>query len=142
LSGPGLLVQQTDHEKVNAGIAAFTEDDQDVVSYPTAEFQDLYHERWGQETFHLLLKSLLDLENWSGRTAEAVRQDFHATVFLCNLESLLTRPAQAQLDAGNAQRQHLAQVNRAVAYHALRDQVLELLYGERPVGEVLQRLQQ
>lgn len=111
-------------------------------TYPTAEFQDLYHKRWGQETFHLMLKSRLDLENWSGRTAEAVRQDFHAMVFLCNLESLLTRPAQAQLDAGNAQRQHPAQVNRAVAYHALKDQVLELLYGERPAGEVLQRLQQ
>ena len=63
-------------------------------------------------------------------------------VFLCNLESLLTRPAQAQLDAGNAQRQHPAQVNRAVAYHALKDQMLELLYGERPADEVLQRLQQ
>ena len=78
----------------------------DETAYPTEEFQALYQERWGQETFHLLLKSWLDLENWSGRTAAAVRQDFHATVFLCNLESLLTRPAQAQLEAGNAQRQH------------------------------------
>jgi len=33
-------------------------------------------------------------------------------------------------------------VNRAVAYHALKEQVLELLYGERPAGEVLQRWQQ
>ena len=114
----------------------------DETAYPTGEFKEVYHERWGQETFHLMLKSRLDLENWSGRTAEAVRQDFHATVFLCNLESLLTRPAQAQLDAGNAQRRHPAQVNRAVAYHALKGQMLELLYGDRPAGEVVQRLQQ
>ena len=111
-------------------------------AYPTEEFPALDQERWGQETFHLMLKSRLDLENWSGRTAEAVRQDFHALVFLGNLESLLTRPAQAPLDAGQAPRQPPAQVNRAVACHALQDQVLALLYGERPAGEVLQRLQQ
>jgi hypothetical protein len=113
----------------------------DENAYPTQEFLQVYHERWGQETIYLMLKSRLDLENWSGRTVQSVLQDLHATVFLCNLESLLTRPAQAHLDAGNAQRKHPAQVNRAVAYHALKSQILELLYSDQPAGQVVRRLQ-
>ena len=80
-----------------------------------------------------------EIERTHGRGDPA---GFKRPRLLCNLKSLLTCPAQAQLDAGNARRQHPAPVNRAVAYHALKDQVLELLFGERPAGEVLQRLQQ
>ena len=46
-----------------------------------------------------VLKTRLDLENFSGLGAEAVRQDFHATVYLTGLETILTEAAQAQLDA-------------------------------------------
>ncbi len=47
--------------------------------------------------FYGVMKGRLDLENFSGQTPEAVRQDFHATLLLCNLESLLSGPAQAAL---------------------------------------------
>ncbi len=62
--------------------------------YPTAEFGELYHSRWGIETYYGLIKGRLDLENFSGESAEAIRQDVYATVFISNLESILTRPAQ------------------------------------------------
>ena len=71
----------------------------DEAAYPTAAFLDLYHGRWGVETFYGVLKTRLDLENFSGTGAEAVRQDFHATVYLTGLESILTETAQAQFDA-------------------------------------------
>ncbi len=58
----------------------------DEALYPTAEFGELYHQRWGIETFYGLIKSRLDLENFSGLSAEAVRQDVQATVFISNLE--------------------------------------------------------
>ena len=32
-------------------------------------------------------------------------------------------------------------MNRAVAYHALKDQLLELLYSELPIEAVVQKLQ-
>lgn len=109
--------------------------------YPTDEFLEVYHYRWGHETFYNVLKSRLDLENFSGETVEAVRQDFHAAVLLCNLESLLTQPAQRAVQEKSAEDQHPKQINRADAYHALKDQLLELLYSDTPAETVIRKLQ-
>lgn len=113
----------------------------DQRAYPTEEFLDLYHRRWGHETFYHRLKSRLDLENFSGQTVEAVRQDFQAAVLLSNLESLLTQPAALAVAQASADHQHAQQVNRADSYHALKDQVLDLLYRELPAETVIQKLQ-
>jgi hypothetical protein len=109
--------------------------------YPTLEFLQVYHWRWQHETYHQMLKGRLDLENWSGLTVEAVRQDVQAAVLVSNLESLLSQPAQEALQAGNAQRQYPAQVNRAVSYHALKERMLDLLWSDRPTEQVLLELQ-
>ncbi len=106
----------------------------DEAKYPTEEFLEVYHRRWNHETFYNVLKSRLDLENFSGQTVEAIRQDFHAAVLLCNLESLLTRPAQIAVQESMAADQHPKQLNRADAYHALKDQLLPLLYSDTPAA--------
>ena len=46
----------------------------DEAAYPTQEFLTVYDKRWKQETYYGMLKGRLDLENWSGQSAEAVRQ--------------------------------------------------------------------
>jgi hypothetical protein len=113
----------------------------DETEYPTEEFLDLYHRRWGHETFYNMLKSRLDLENFSGQTVEAVQQDFHAAVLLCNLETLLMQPAAAAVVQESADHQHAKQVNQADAYHALKDQLLDLLYSDVPAETVIRKLQ-
>jgi hypothetical protein len=112
----------------------------DEQAYPTDEFAQLYHLRWNVETCYLMLKSRLELENWSGLTLEAVRQDLAATLLVFNLESLLTRRAQQSLDEPRAGRKHPQQVNRSVAYHALKSQVVELLAGKDEPEVVLAKL--
>jgi hypothetical protein len=109
--------------------------------YPTEEFLEVYHWRWQHETYHQMLKGRLDLENWSGQTVEAVRQDVQAAVFVSNVESLLSQEAQEALSAGDATRQYPAQVNRAVSYHALKERLLELLWSARPLETVLEEMQ-
>jgi hypothetical protein len=113
----------------------------DETIYRTQEFSELYHRRWNHETYHQMLKGRLDLENWSGQTVEAVRQDVQAAVFVSNLESLLSQEAQEELSAQDATRQYPAQVNRAVSYHALKERLLDLLWSKRPIQEVLQEVQ-
>jgi hypothetical protein len=113
----------------------------DEQLYPTEEFLTLYHYRWNQETFYGTMKGRLDLENFSGKTVEAVRQDFFATLLLCNLESVLTQPAEQMLAEHSAGQAAVKQVNRAVAFHALKDQLMDLLYSELPIEKVVQKLQ-
>jgi hypothetical protein len=111
------------------------------AKYPTAEFGELYHRRWAHETFYGVMKGRLDLENFSGQTPEAVRQDFHATLLLCNLESVLTAPTDAALQATSAAHEHPKQVTRAVSFHALKHELLPLLYSDEPVERVIEKLQ-
>ena len=109
--------------------------------YPSAEFLEVYHWRWNHETYHQMLKGRLDLENWTGQTVEAVRQDVQAAVFVSNVESVLSQEAQAALSAQDATRQYPAQVNRAVSYHALKERMLDLLWSQRPTQKVLEEIQ-
>jgi len=114
----------------------------EAESYPTQEFLTVYHWRWGHETFHLMLKGRLDLENFSGETLEAVRQDFHAAVLVANLESVLSQPIQAALSQRHDPQVHPRQVNHSVCYHALKNRVLDLLYRDIPAPQVLAQLMQ
>jgi hypothetical protein len=57
----------------------------DPDCYPIEDFKDLYHLRWNEEEAYKLLKCRIELENFSGKTARAVKQDFHAKVFLMTL---------------------------------------------------------
>jgi hypothetical protein len=107
---------------------------------PTEELAEVYWQRWGHETYYGRLKGRLDLEHCSGQTVEAVEQDFHATVLLSNVESVVIGPAQAELARASAQRAEPVQVNRAVSLHGLKSRLIELLASRRPAEQVLTEL--
>jgi hypothetical protein len=113
----------------------------DEQKYPTEDFSEVYGSRWNHETFYFLLKSRLDLEHFSGQTAEAVRQDFYSTLLLANLETILIEPAQNALTQESANHKNTQTVNHAVSYHALKHRLLELLYSQVPAAEVITELQ-
>jgi hypothetical protein len=113
----------------------------DEQKYPTEDFMTVYGSRWNQETFYFLMKSRLELENFSGQTPEAIRQDFFSTLLLCNLETLLTGPAQKALAQQSAKHRAPKTINHAVSYHAIKHRLIELLYSQTPVLEVVKELQ-
>lgn len=113
----------------------------DEKQYPTEEFGELYHLRWGIETHYFLLKSRLELENWSGQSALAILQDFAATFLVFNLESLLSQPAEAIVSEKSARTKYPQAINRANSYHALKEHLFELLDSELPPEAVLLELQ-
>jgi hypothetical protein len=114
----------------------------DESLYPTCEFKELYHYRWGIEKYYGLLKGRLDLEHFTGLSAEAVRQDVYSTVFLSNLESILIQDSAAQLQQKSQSLQHPQQVNHAVSFHTIKSHIIDLLLGSAPVQDVLLRLRQ
>ena len=87
-----------------------------------------------------MLKGRLELENFSGQTVAAVEQDVQAALLLANLESVLSEPAQAALDLPRPPATQPRQVNRANSYHAIKDQVLALLYRDVPATTVIHKL--
>lgn len=113
------------------------------AKYPVAAFAQAYHQRWGVESFYGLIKGRLALENFSGRTVESVFQDFQATLLLTNLESVLCREPQAELQAAQRPGQLPAAINHAVSFNALKNQMIALLHRQDlPIDTVLDRLRE
>lgn len=50
---------------------------------------NLYKKRWGVEEAYKILKARLDVVHFSGKTIQAVQQDFYAKVFLISLTAIL-----------------------------------------------------
>jgi hypothetical protein len=100
----------------------------DEQKYPTADFGYIYNLRWGVENFYGRLKTRLVLQNFSGNTVEAVKQDFFASVFVTALETLFTDEANAILQERSTHTKHNYQVNHAVSFNALKNQVFQLFY--------------
>ena len=98
----------------------------------------MYYLRWGIETFYGILKTRLGLENFSGYSPEAVRQDFFATIFLTGVESILTEDAEKQLNQQHSG--HPKKVNKAVSFNAIKNRAFELFMSDAPEEQTLEEL--
>jgi hypothetical protein len=112
----------------------------DEQRFPTLDFKALYNLRWGAETLYDVLKTRLALENFSGKTATAVQQEFHATIFLTGLESLLTAEADHNLTTRSANNQLGQTVNNMVSFAAIKQHALALLLTDPDPARLLERL--
>lgn len=101
--------------------------------YPTAEFKELYHWRWNEETFLDRIKNIFEVERFSGFSETAIKQDFFGVIFLATLESILAKGPQSELAERDCRRRNKtrAMVNRAVSYVSLIDRTVQLLADPR-----------
>ncbi len=70
----------------------------DTEAFPYESFKALYHHRWPVEEDYKFLKSRVKLEYFSGKTAEAIYQDFYAKLFMANLTSIIAFDANTELE--------------------------------------------
>ena len=96
------------------------------------EFKTLYGFRWKIETFFGVLKSRLTLENFTGLTVEAIKQDFWSTIFVSNYESILTFDTNKKMKNKQAlpeteQVTKVLKVNKAVAFNIIKHQAINIL---------------
>jgi hypothetical protein len=110
----------------------------DEVEYPVSDFKELYWLRWGVESFYGVVKTRLQLENFTGRTVESIKQDFYAAIYITGLESILTDQAEERLSQKNTK--HAYHVNKAVSFNAIKNQVIDLLYHESDLDLLLEKL--
>ena len=89
----------------------------------------LYFERWKVETAYDLLKSKMQLENFSGKTRVSVLQDFYATIYLSNLVAFAAADADEEIATADEGKllKHKRQASRNRTVAKLRDIFLCLL---------------
>ena len=96
----------------------------DMEKYFHEDFSKLYHCRWNEEEAYKLLKCRIELKNFSGQTANAVRQDFYAKVFLITLCAVYAHPVEEKVRAefkADEVRKHNQKINRTGAIAMTRD---------------------
>ena len=110
----------------------------DVEKYPTELFRELYWMRWGVEGLYGILKTRLELENFSGKSVESIRQEFHAAIFLTTLESVLTHDDNIEL--GKKGTLNVQKINTAQAFRSIKEKVFELLVSDMSTDVILNEL--
>lgn len=112
----------------------------DEQAFPSEEFKHIYAMRWGVEGFYGILKTRLNLENFTGKTAESVYQDFYSTVYLSGVESVLTMDIDEKLAQKSTKNKQ--QVNRSVSFNAIKNQAMDLLFSDNDKDQVIEQLEQ
>ena len=90
-------------------------------------FKELYFMRWGVEKEYDVLKNTLEIENFSGRTETAIRQDFHIHIIASNMLAASFWEAQEIVDAernSDESNKYVYIVNTAQAAAAMRDYLI------------------
>lgn len=106
----------------------------DGQAYPVECFAELYAMRWGVESGYKLLKCRAQLEAWSAKTEEGIRQDFHAKVMTLSLSAALSagndesirKQSKQAVESGKAK--HAQQINRTHALAAVCRHLPKLLW--------------
>lgn len=94
----------------------------DSATYPQEEFGALYHQRWATEEGYKVLKSRVEMENFTGKSVHTVMQDFHAKIVTTTLTALLAHQAQSELPPGK--RRHPLRINFSHAVARMKDTVV------------------
>jgi hypothetical protein len=106
----------------------------DTIAYPHEVFEELYHLRWGVEEGYKLYKSRIEIEDFSGKTARAVRQDFYAKMFLMTLTAAYAFPIAekvAEEFKADENRMYDQKINRTNAIASMRDILVPLFLKKK-----------
>lgn len=114
----------------------------DPLKYKRTEFKYIYSLRWGVETFYATIKGRLNVENFTGKSVESIKQDFHSTIFLSNIETIFTDDAKEILEEKALNSVHDKSVNKAVSFNAIKNYAFELFYEPGELHEKMEKLTQ
>jgi len=102
----------------------------DKKEYKTKMFKDFYFKRWGIEEEYKTIKSLLQIENFTGITQIAINQDFFATLFMLNMVNIMisaTENEKIKEYNQKKKRKYQYKINRNFAIGSIKDEFIYLL---------------
>ena len=100
--------------------------------FPHKVFKDLYHQRWFVEEDYKLMKSRLEIENFSGLSVEAIKQDVHAKVLTKNIAAIAILEADAIAKEKYRHRRREYRINFTYALSQLKDNIVRFTLNLMP----------
>lgn len=102
-------------------------------SYTAEDLSEIYQGRWtSMEEGYKKQKITMQLENFSGKTITAIRQEYWATLAVANLLEMGCTEIEGCWVPGNLPAKH---VNRSVLFGSMRDATLGVILGMVPPEE-------
>lgn len=102
----------------------------DEKEFPTEVFGGIYNLRWGTETCFDTLKNKFQLTAFSGHTPEAIHQDFHATILVANINTILIQDCEEEVEQINERREHDYKINKNISIGSMKDDLVKLFIEE------------
>jgi len=116
----------------------------DKSMLPYECFVTLYNYRWNIEEGYKLLKCRMQLEAFSGKTANAVKQDFLAKVFMMTTTAVLAFPVDEKIkqEGKTGRRKHPKKINRTNALSMIKEIISKVIIGKiiKPALDALDKI--
>lgn len=108
--------------------------------YQTKTFKALYFLRWAIETSYGHDKNVLQLQQFSGHKVCSIEQDFYASTFISNLQSIIEKQCEPYVEAKNKERKLKYKINRSTSIGYLKNKIVLLFLSNDP-QEILLKIQ-
>jgi hypothetical protein len=101
----------------------------DKKEFKTKIFKSLYFKRWGVEEKYKSIKSLAQIENFTGITNLAIKQDFFATIVMSNICNLMINVTEEEKvnKYNEKKRKYKYKINRNYTWGTLKDKFIFLI---------------
>lgn len=95
--------------------------------------KETYELRWGIEVNYDHLKNHIELGNFTGYSVQVVRQDFFANILLANIQALLVRDAQEEMNKKNEDKKlkYEYKINKNLSLGFLKERVVDILLSNK-----------
>lgn len=114
----------------------------DEQKYTVEMFRDLYFQRWWIEVYYDVLKNRLWLENFTWKSVESVLQDLHSSIYISNLETILTRESNEELKQKSKKKKlkNEQKVNKQVSFNIIKNKIIELFLSDDDASDIMQEM--
>ena len=121
----------------------------DQTKFSSDDIFSLYNLRWNIEENYKFQKNITEIENFSGKSKIAIEQDFYATIFACNISSLLMLEAQEEVEAKLEKQKenqtkkvpkYKYKVNRNILIGTIKNEIMDILLGDKDLDEYCEKL--
>lgn len=104
------------------------------------DFKDLYAMRWKIEVSYGKLKNQLQAEIYSGHRVICIKQDFYASIFIMNLQSIIKKQCDPYVKEISTGRKYTYQINNNISWAKMKNKIVLLFLLKNP-REILIELQ-